>query len=383
MGRKTHGWLLCCLLGLLLSNCIDSYEVHLDGAGEGYLVVEGNIISDSAVVFSLTRTFSLNEAALPEGYNRVKADVRVVGSDGTRWNGVELGDGEYQVEIGTLNKEVGYSLEIIYDGDTYISEPQTPLETSAIEEMTFSQPEEGGDIYINLSVNSKSTTGTEFYWWTYEEDWELRSVYYCRYVYEIELDEVIVYDKPPYSQGWCHSKSNKILIGSTESNDNNLLKNKRIYAIASDDHRVSYYYSTLITQRNLSKGEYEYYQCRKKLSDEMGGLFTPQPSELPTNIVCGDPDKTVIGYIGCNMNVSRNRIYVSAKDIQYTYQADCREREVSNVYRNNYLLGYQIFFYSAELAITKWANRECVDVRVWGGTLNKPDFWPLPDRIYN
>lgn len=379
MGRKKHEWLLCGLIGLLFSNCIDSYEAHIDGAGEGYLVVEGNIISDSAVVFSLTRTFSLNESTPPEGYNRVKADVTVIGSDGARWNGVEQGAGEYQVEIGTLNKEVDYSLEIIYDGDTYISEPQKPLETSDIEEVTFSQPEEGGDIYINLSVNGKSADETEFYWWAYEEDWELRSVYYCRYVYEIEKDTVIVYDKPPYAQGWCHSRSDKILIGSTEANDNNLLKNKRMYAIASDDHRVSYYYSTLITQRNLSKGEYEYYQCRKKLSDEMGGLFTPQPSELPTNITCSNSNKMIIGYVGCNMNVSRSRIYISTKDIQYTYQADCREIQASNSDRNNYLLGYQIYFYTSWVGY-KWANRECVDVRVWGGTPNKPDFWPLPDR---
>ena len=35
-------------------------------------------------------------------------------------------------------------------------------------------------------------------------------------------------------------------------------------------------------QRALSKGEFEYYENKVKLSEEMGGLFTPQPSELPT-----------------------------------------------------------------------------------------------------
>lgn len=49
-----------------------------------------------------------------------------------------------------------------------------------------------------------------------------------------------------------------------------------MYSIASDNIRVSYYYSTLIKQRALSKGEFEYYENKAKLSESMGGLFTPQ-----------------------------------------------------------------------------------------------------------
>lgn len=52
-----------------------------------------------------------------------------------------------------------------------------------------------------------------------------------------------------------------------------------MYAFASSNLRASYYYSTLMKQRALSKGEFEYYENKVKLSEEMGGLFTPQPSE--------------------------------------------------------------------------------------------------------
>ncbi len=34
-------------------------------------------------------------------------------------------------------------------------------------------------------------------------------------------------------------------------------------------------------QRKISRGEYEYYQEKIKINEEMGGLFIPQPSELP------------------------------------------------------------------------------------------------------
>ena len=60
-------------------------------------------------------------------------------------------------------------------------------------------------------------------------------------------------------------------------------------------------------RRKISRGEYEYYQEKIKLNEEMGGLFIPQPSELPTNITCNNSDKNVVGYVGVSMNVAKYR----------------------------------------------------------------------------
>lgn len=51
----------------------------------------------------------------------------------------------------------------------------------------------------------------------------------------------------------------------------------------------------------------------------MGGLFIPQPSELPTNIICNNSDKNVVGYVGVSMNVAKYRIFISADDICYRF----------------------------------------------------------------
>ena len=85
------------LLGFTLSNCIDEFDAKIPDGGVGLLVVEGNIISDSTVVFSLSRTFSLNEDDLPSGYNKITADVSVVGEDGSRIAGTSIGDGVGEV----------------------------------------------------------------------------------------------------------------------------------------------------------------------------------------------------------------------------------------------------------------------------------------------
>ena len=84
------------MLWITLSNCIDKFDAKLPDGSVGLLVVEGNIISDSTVVFSLSRTFSLNEESIPGDYNQIVADVSVVGDDGSRIKGVSMGNGRYQ-----------------------------------------------------------------------------------------------------------------------------------------------------------------------------------------------------------------------------------------------------------------------------------------------
>ena len=382
MKKRTNILILVSLLLLTLTNCINEFNAKLPGNGVNMLVIDGNIISDSTVVFSLSRTFSLNEESLPEGFNQITANVSVVGDDGSRITGTSIGNGQYQMQIGTLNKQVRYGLEVKYEGDTYTSEAQYPIETSAIDEVKFEQPEDYGDISIYLST--QKTDGTAYYIWEYVEDWEVRTLYYSLWVYDFSTKKVLEFEKAPYAQGWSHAESNKTIVGSTEANTENLLKNKRIYSIASDNIRVSYYYSTLIKQRALSKGEFEYYENKAKQSESMGGLFTPQPSELPTNITCSNPDKQAIGYVGVNMNVSEYRLYISVRDIEYDNPYYCDfvpEEEVKEMTMDDlYVAGYRIADLSPDGY--HWAPMECVDVRALGATLNKPSFWPLPDRGY-
>lgn len=367
-----------CLLWFTLSNCVDKFDAHLPDGNTGLLVVDGNIISDSTVVFRLSRSFSLNEERLPPEYNQVEAEVSVVGSDGSSFQGVALGNGQYQVAIGTLNKEVGYSLKIVYDGDTYTSEPQCPLETEMIEVVDFDQPEDYGDIHIRISTKSK---GNAYYLWSYVEDWEVRAVYATRWFFDPKINDVIIYDTPPYARGWCHVESSSTIVGTTESVVDNYLKNKQMLSFPSSNDRFSCLYSTLMKQRKLSKGEYEYYQEKAKLDDEMGGLFTPQPSELPTNITCSNRDKQTIGYVGVNMNVAEYRLYISNKEVQYESKRNCslmdKEKVISYSIVDLYSMDYRIAYYVGGQDVKwAWAPKGCTDVRDLGATLDKPSFWP-------
>ncbi|MBO5015927.1 MAG: DUF4249 family protein, partial [Bacteroidaceae bacterium] len=70
---------LCCLT-VMICSCVEEFNAQLPEGDSNLLVVDGNIISDSTCVFTLTRSFSLNEEGIPEDYNQINADVCVKGS---------------------------------------------------------------------------------------------------------------------------------------------------------------------------------------------------------------------------------------------------------------------------------------------------------------
>ena len=66
-----------------------------------------------------------------------------------------------------------------------------------------------------------------------------------------------------------------------------------------------YYTAYRVQQRALSKEGYEYYLNVQQQNEEMGGIFTPQPSEIQGNISCiSQPERRTIGYVGVYKNIS-------------------------------------------------------------------------------
>lgn len=359
---------------LMAMGCVEEFDAGNTGNYKEGLVVEGDIISDSTVVFKLSKTLPLAQAGDKTDFVSVDAEVSVKGSDGTSWMGHRNKPGEYQVEVGTLKPDVDYQLEILYKGDTYLSEPQKPLETVGIEQVSFSQPDLEGPVIIQLDTQKGDSP--QYYLWYYEEDWEVRAQFQTTALYDPQQDKIVTYDYAPVARGWRYSGTDKILLGTTEANVEHRVAGKTIQTIENTDHRLCHLYSIRIQQRNLTRKEYEYYQVRSKLNYEMGGLFSPQPSELPTNITCSDPSCKVIGYVGCNMGVSYHQLYIKESEVVYVddYMCDIGKAPAGSN-KEKYEAGFQI----GEMSVqgTEWARRGCVDVRYWlADPMGRPSWWP-------
>ena len=114
----------------------------------------------------------------------------------------------------------------------------------------------------------------------------------------------------------------------------------------------------------------------------MGGLFTPQPSELPTNITCSNPDSKVIGYVGCNMGVAHSQLYISSRDVSYVRDNQCDEgKDPDGSFYEKYQAGYQVGSVEAVGAemMVIWVKKHCADVRSMNADpLGRPEWWPNP-----
>jgi len=147
---------------------------------------------------------------------------------------------------------------------------------------------------------------------------------------------------------------------------------------------MRYKYSILVTQYSITKEAFDYWKQLKKTTEEIGTLFGPLPSQLTGNFSSiQNPKELVIGFFSIG-SVAENRIFIESKELVAAAQYDTPYRNcelfslllpdvpddigtliVSDILSPN---GPNIIGYT-------YAAEQCVDCRLTGGTLTKPDFW--------
>lgn len=379
------------LMASMLSGCIEEYEADIATEDSDLLVVEGTICSSSFCKFTLTRTQAISsDDSYINSYNRPRmvygASVSVRGSDGSVYK-AQVMDGNYDCWVGDLNPDVDYWLHIETDGEVYESEPQKPLSTEKIAEVSGVQntPESSIDVLVTPDVPFESDK-TNYYSWTYDETWQVFPDCITNNVYfDTNLMRGVfkMHQFPEY--GWKDGTSSTIMVGASSSYEGQHIERLKIYDIDRSNERIYGRYSGLLHQRAITKAEYEYELARQQASSEMGGLFTPQPSALPTNIRCLTSSKHVIGYVGCSLNVSDYRFFLDADDFSVEYPHEDVRLWIINPSNMNYLRrlvieGYFLCVWednrlSGGDLKTAWALESQLDVRYKGAYLEEPEFW--------
>jgi len=385
----------------LTTGCISEFNAKLPSGVTDILAVQGNIIGDTTAVFVLTQSVPLdydpNDEKQYSDYDR-NAVLTIIDSNGNQsLPATALGGGTYSIAVGHLDPNVKYALQIECNGDTYRSEPAYPVVTPEIDSVTFIQHEEYGDVIIRISTHD-SENQPKYFMWRYIEDWEIVSYFDVQLAYDMNTGIFTAYDEEknpnPYYYCWKKNITNPILVGSSNDYKENRIVNKDLYQNLASNERFQYLYSTLITQYALSKPAYEYYLSSRKSNEEMGGLFTPQPSEITGNITCvNDPSKRIIGYVDVINNITSKRIFIRSSQISRNRARSC------TLYTNGELqallqmeeLNFRLFaLYGYDPVIRtptmdpndtsvtpeSWAARSCTNCTYNGGSVNKPEFWP-------
>ena len=195
-------------------------------------------------------------------------------------------------------------------------------------------------------------------------------------------------------RGWKDAPSSSIMVGSSTNYDAQHIQQLKIYDIGNDSEKMYYRYSGLVHQRAISKAEYEYELARRQAGSEMGGLFTPQPSALPTNIHCLTSKKHVIGFVGCALNTSEYRFFLepqnysiyrpAEKDMRRWVENPSPDDCIELVKNGLHLCEWDDTYMSPEgkpILQTAWAYEYQLDVRYRGAYIEEPDFWHLTENV--
>lgn len=388
--KNTIYYVLWLTIGLsTLTGCIDEYEADIAAEDANLLVVEGTICANSENKFTLSWTDPLTGEYTPQWAMSAKISVR--GTDGTEYP-TEGGYGYYTCQLGNLNPDVEYYLHIEVGDDIYESIPQKPLPTEKIADVRGTQETEESNIEVLVTpAEPTDNSKVNYYSWTYKETWEVHPDYTTVYYYDRDAKTAKMNGKQFPERGWKDETSSTVMIGSSTSYQNQHIERLKLYEIERTSQRMFYRYSGLIRQRAISKGEYEYEMARLQASEDMGGLFTPLPSALPTNIRCLTGKKHVIGYIGCSLNTSEYRFFMNRKDYSIYRKAygDLRlwvenpthEDCVRLLDRGMFLCEWQDERQMEGTLKTAWAFQYQLDVRLNGCYIEKPDYWDSEENI--
>ena len=219
--------------------------------------------------------------------------------------------------------------------------------------------------------------------WNYREDWEIRASYITTCYFDPDMNRI--YEDSNYPTFYCWKKeiSRNILIGSTEKLKEHLIINNKLLDVPVNEDRFTVLYSIQVQQRALSKEGYEYYLNVQQQNEEMGGIFTPQPSEIQGNISCiSQPGRRTIGYVGVYKNISEKRIYIHPNEIKrpplYSGCEEVSDSEMDEHGYSTYLIRYLVGYRPVGTGthIDHWALRRCTECEANGGSKNKPSFWP-------
>jgi hypothetical protein len=378
------------MVGLFtLSGCIEEYEADISSEDSDLLVVEGSICSSKLNKFILTRTLPVNSTLMPPIVHGASVSVR--GSDGSEYRLQETGDC-YTCQIDTLYPDVAYYLHIETDGEVYESDPQKPLPTETVAEVSAMQdtPESNIDVFVTPEAPFDPSK-VNFYTWTYDETWEVHPDYTTVIYFDTKI-LMPVYDPHQFpTRGWKNARSSTIMVGTSLNYEGQHIRGFKLYDIDRTHERMYYKYSGMVHQRAISKAEYEYELARRQAGSEMGGLFTPQPSALPTNIHCLTSRKHVIGFVGCSLNTSEYRFFLHRKDFSIYHPIpkdarkwldDCNEGDCYRMVEKEgmFLCEWKDERYRPDGTLqTAWAYDYQLDVRLRGAYAEEPDFWSLDE----
>ncbi len=285
----------------------------------------------------------------------------------TLWS-VSIGtDQQYRLRIRTSN------------GREYLSDYVAVKRTPPIQSVDWT----AGDDGVRISVTTQDPeNNTWYYRWELEETWEFMTPFAINYIFNKRVQEPVT-----ENISRCRKQRNPtdILLGTSARLSQALIYQFPLISLppASEKHQIRY--SILVRQAGLTREGFEYWQNLQKNTENLSGLFDPQPSQLTCNIrAVNDPAGLVFGYFSA-YSVAEKRIFINRNQLpswrRNTGFDDCTRdtlkfADYTPAYFNNarFAVIEEYLPESRDLLGYITASDFCVDCRL-SGTNVRPSFW--------
>ncbi len=376
---------LCILIlaftAFLTGSCIYPFIPDIEEVDIKLFVIEGDIRIGAESYIFVRNTQRLTATGSPVD---IMAYVWVENDKGEITRAGNYRDGAHIIDTRNLDPKDSYRLHVKPLGHSsdieYVTDWLEVLITPEIEDVSFRVDELEKKITFHVSTANSDTN--PYYKWNCNEDWEYTSQFHASHQFNPSRNTVEPCLGVNTHYCWDKDVVSNIMIANTEALTENRLVDHQIYELPFMSDKLDYLYSIEVIQSSISAEAYVYWQVMLRNTDQTGGLFSPQPSELRGNIHCvGDSTQVVMGYVSAS-KVSSRRIFVSVDDFPLQNKREnCSAFIEINLaeqskMRRYYYGGYDVVFLDKMTDMTSWSERRCVDCRVKGGTKEKPDYWP-------
>lgn len=379
------------ILLIYFSGCIEPYAPPASTEDVDILVVDGFLNSgDGSARVTLTHAKPLSSQE--ETRTESLAMVYVRTESGDEFMLTEQEPGTYEAQGLALDPSEKYQLSVrTRDSQEYQSDYVTTRPSPVIDSIVWGADEGGLNIYVNAH---DATGSTRYYRWDYIETWE--------YDAAVSSDFKVENNQPVFRNNdermhtcWKTVPSTKISIASTVRLAEDVIYQYPLAYIPKGSQKIQIMYSILVRQRAISKEEYNFMEQLERTTESVGGLFDPQPSQVPGNIHnLSNPSAPVLGYFSAG-DATEKRFFLGFSKLPDHLQVFprpsgcqpdtiCVVPSIPRAYQctmdladldGSEIIGSALYTGPFVTGYTKTTS-QCADCRTQGGVLQKPSFWP-------
>jgi hypothetical protein len=310
---KNKLYILTVLLAVM--GCKKPITIAPVTTANSYLVVDGHInVGDSSLI-TLSRTVNIagNARSNPE----LGAKVTIEGSDGSSYQLTASGNGNYRSAALSLTTDKKYRLKITTaDGRQYTSDDVPVKNAPAVDAVGYQVKDNG--LAITVDTHDAANT-TRYYRWDYTDTYMVESVYKSLFIVVNGDTTALRTPQQQIYHCWLTDTSSTIILGSSAKLTEDKISNQQVAFVQPNAESLRIKFSILVKQYALTAEAFNYFDLLKRNSEQVGGIFDAQPSELTGNIHCtSNPAEPVIGFITAGA-VTQKRLFIDNSALPSTW----------------------------------------------------------------